>query len=212
MDHRGGYRSRRKSPSEAYSRSASHSRSRSPIEEYPHKRSHYSKAGPSNPSHQKMGWFGRAKNKIGNMFHRHSDHHHHPRDTNDVSASREDRNARAHRRSKTGNPGNNVVLHRQSKEQKVTKNKRRTPVKNKQGHLKKLTGGFFSHFWGSKKSKPSTAEKRLLERTVTGEGNNRQYNSKLLPRNWIGWRIFIEEDCLVELSIPSLTGVNLIIS
>ncbi|KAI3886241.1 hypothetical protein MKW92_038792 [Papaver armeniacum] len=174
LDDRRGYRSRSRSPSDAYScnssRSASRSRSRSPVEEYSHRRSHYSKAGPSNPSHEKMGWFGRAKNKIGNMFHHHRDHHRHPRDNVDVSTSREDRNARTHQRSKTGNPGNNVVLHRQSKEQKVTKNTRRTPVKNKQGHLKKLTGGFFSHFVGSKKSKPSTAEKRRLERTVTGNG------------------------------------------
>ncbi|KAI3913252.1 hypothetical protein MKW92_046681 [Papaver armeniacum] len=169
-----GYRSRSRSPSDAYScissRSASRSCSRSPVEEYSHKRSHYSKAGPSNPSHEKMGWFGLAKNKIGNMLHHHRDHHRHPRDNVDVSTSREDRNARTHHRSSIGNLGNNVVLHRLSKEQKVTKNTRRTPIKNKQGHFKKLTGGFFSHFWGSKKSKPSTAEKRRLERTVTGKG------------------------------------------
>ncbi|KAI3903437.1 hypothetical protein MKW98_032091 [Papaver atlanticum] len=160
LDHRSGYRSRRRSPSEAYSRSSSRSISRS------RGRSQYSKGGPSNPSNEKMGWFRRAKNKIGNMFHHHSDHHHHPRDDTDVSTSREDWNACAHHRSTTRNPGNNVVLHRQSKEQKVTKNKKRTPVKNKHG----LTGGFFSHFWSSKKTKPSTADKRRLERTVTGKG------------------------------------------
>ncbi|KAI3830456.1 hypothetical protein MKX03_018146, partial [Papaver bracteatum] len=110
------------------------------------------------------------KNKVVNMFRHYGDHHHHPRDDTHVSASREDGNARAHRRSMTGNPRNNVVLHRQSKKQKVTKNTRKTPVKNKQGHLKKLTGGFFSHFWSSKKSKPSTAGKRRLERTVTRKG------------------------------------------
>ncbi|KAI3938712.1 hypothetical protein MKW92_016110 [Papaver armeniacum] len=126
-DDRRGYKSRSRSPSEAYSRgswrSTSRSRSGSPYEEYSRGRSNYPKVGTSIPSNGKMGWFQRIKNKAGNMFHRH-----HPHDNIDVSTFREDGNARAHHRSKTGNPGNNGVLHRQSKEQKVTKNKRRTPV------------------------------------------------------------------------------------
>ncbi|KAI3916719.1 hypothetical protein MKW92_048802 [Papaver armeniacum] len=44
----------------------------------------------------------------------------------------------------------------------------RNPTKQ-QGHLRMLFGGFISHLRGSNKSKPSTADKRRLERTVTGK-------------------------------------------
>ncbi|KAI3997680.1 hypothetical protein MKX01_040653, partial [Papaver californicum] len=98
------FTSRSRSPDEGYSRRRSHysklstSRSRSPDEDYSRRRSHYSELGPSHLSNDKMGWFGRIKNKVGNMFQHHDDHHHHPRD---VSTSKEDGNAHTLHRSDT---------------------------------------------------------------------------------------------------------------
>ncbi|KAI3846419.1 hypothetical protein MKX03_001869, partial [Papaver bracteatum] len=74
-------------------------------------------------------------------FHHQNDHHHHPS------------------RHNTG---------------MVRKYNRRTQVKNvpkQHGHVRKFFGGVVGHFLGSNKSKPSTAGKRRLERTVTGKGN-----------------------------------------
>ncbi|KAI3920810.1 hypothetical protein MKW98_005636 [Papaver atlanticum] len=155
LDHRRRCRSisRSRSPSEDYSYNSSRSAScsRSPDEVYSHRRSRDSNVHPSNHSTDKMGWFRRIKNKLGGMFHHQDDHHHHPRNNTDV-----------------------CKLHHKSKVQMVRKNKRRTQVKNRrdfkhQGHLRMLFGGFISYLWGSNKSKPSTADKRRLERTVTGK-------------------------------------------
>ncbi|KAI3866203.1 hypothetical protein MKX03_006757 [Papaver bracteatum] len=170
LDHRRHCRSRSRSPSEDYSYSSSRSmsRSRSPEEVYSHRRSRDSNVHPSNHSTDKMGWFRRIKNKFGGMFHHQDDHHHHSRNNTD-----DDENVHAHHHS-AGNPEGNGILHHKSKDQTVRKNKRRTQVKNRpdfkqQGHLRMLFGGFIGHLWGSNKSKPSTADRRRLERTITGK-------------------------------------------
>ncbi|RZC50540.1 hypothetical protein C5167_018966, partial [Papaver somniferum] len=100
------------------------------------------------------------------------DHHHHPgRHNTGVKSSKEDETVHAHHRS-VANPVSNGKLHpRQSNDQMVN---RRTQVKNEpkqHGNVRNFFGGVVGHFLGSNKSKPSTADKRRLERTVTGKRN-----------------------------------------
>ncbi|KAI3944474.1 hypothetical protein MKW98_006635 [Papaver atlanticum] len=163
---------RRRSPDYSCSSSRSTSRSRSPDEVYSHRKSRDSKLYPSNHSTDKVGWFRRIKNKLG--FHHQDDHHHHPgRHNTGVSSSKEDETVHTHHRS-IANPVSNGKLHRKSNDQAVRKTNRRTQVKNEpkqHGHVRKFFGGVVGHFLGSNKSKPSTAGKRRLERTVTGKGN-----------------------------------------
>ncbi|KAI3866221.1 hypothetical protein MKW92_004032 [Papaver armeniacum] len=65
------------------------------------------------------------------------------------------------------NPVSNGKLHRKSNDQMVRKNKRRTTYVT----IRNLFGGVLGNFRGSNKSKPSTADKRRLERAVTGKRN-----------------------------------------
>ncbi|XP_026411804.1 protein KOKOPELLI-like [Papaver somniferum] len=163
---------RRRSPDYSCSSSRCTSRSRSPDEVYSHRRNRGSNVHPSNHSTDKVGWFRRIRNKLG--FHHQDDHHHHPRRHNTgVKSSKEDETVHTHNRS-VANPVSNGKLHRRSNDQMVRKNNRRTQVKNEpkqHGHVRKFFGGVVGHFLGSNKSKPSTAGKRRLERTVTGKGN-----------------------------------------
>ncbi|KAI3941541.1 hypothetical protein MKW92_037194 [Papaver armeniacum] len=150
---------RRCSPDYSCSSSRSPSRSRSPDEVYSHRRSRGSNVHPSYHSTDKVGWFRRIKNKLG--FHHQDDHHHNPAVIILV--------LNHPRRMKL-----NGKLHRQSNDQMVRKTNRRTQVKNEpkqHGHVRKLFGGVVGHFLGSNKSKPSKADKRRFERTVTGKGN-----------------------------------------
>ncbi|XP_026427945.1 protein KOKOPELLI-like [Papaver somniferum] len=157
---------RRRSPDYSCSSSRSTSHSRSPDEVYSHRRNRGSNVHPSNHSTDKVGWFRRIRNKLG-------DHHHHPsRHNTGVKSSKEDETVHTHHRS-VANPVSNGKLHCQSDDQMVRKNNRRQ-VKNEpkqHGHVRKFFGGVVGHFLGSNKSKPSTAGKRRLERTVTGKGN-----------------------------------------
>ncbi|KAI3928621.1 hypothetical protein MKW98_024222 [Papaver atlanticum] len=165
---------RRRSPDYSCSSSRSTSRSRSPDEVYSHRRSRGSSVHPSNHSTDKVGWFRRIKNKLG--FHHQDDHHHHPgsgRHNTGVSSSKEDETVYSHHRS-IANPVSNGKVHRKSNDQAVRKTNRRTQVKKEpkqHGHVRKFFGGVVGHFLGSNKSKPSTADKRRLERTVTGKRN-----------------------------------------
>ncbi|KAI3891467.1 hypothetical protein MKW92_034183 [Papaver armeniacum] len=163
---------RRRSPDYSCSSSRSTSRSRSPDQVYSHRKRRDSKLYPSSHSTDKVGWFRRIKNKLG--FHHQDDHHHYPgRQNTGVKSSKEDETVHAHHRS-VANPVSNGKLHRQNNDQMVRKNNRRTQVKNEpkqHGHVGKFFGSVVGHFLGSNKSKPSTADKRRLERTVTGKGN-----------------------------------------
>ncbi|XP_026451528.1 protein KOKOPELLI-like [Papaver somniferum] len=163
---------RRRSPHYSCSSSRSPSCSRSPDEVYSHRRSRGSNVHPSNHSTDKVGWFRRIKNKLG--FHHQHDHHHHPgRHNSGVSSSKEDETVHAQHRS-IPNPVSNGKLHCKRNDQAVRKTNRRTQVKNEpkqHGHVRKFFGGVVGHFLGSNKSKPSAADKRRLERTVTGKGN-----------------------------------------
>ncbi|KAI3922924.1 hypothetical protein MKW98_007055 [Papaver atlanticum] len=136
--------------------SRSTSRSRSPNEVYSNRRSRDSNVHPSNHSADKG-----------------DDHHHPGRHNTGVSSPKEDETVHAHHRS-IANPVNNGTLHRKSNDQMVRKNKRRTQVRNEpkqHGHLRKLFGGVLGHFRGSNKSKPSTVDKRRLERALTCKRN-----------------------------------------
>ncbi|KAI3838056.1 hypothetical protein MKW98_009007 [Papaver atlanticum] len=163
---------RRRSPDYSCSSSRSTSRSRSPDEVYSHRRNRGFNVHPSDHSTDKVGWFRRIRNKLG--FHHQNDHHHHPsRHNTGVKSSKGDETFHTHHRS-VANPVSNGKLHRQSNDQMVRKNNRRAQVKNEpkqHGHVRKFFGGVVGHFLGSNKSKPSTAGKRRLERTVTGKGN-----------------------------------------
>ncbi|MCL7026342.1 hypothetical protein MKW94_001040 [Papaver nudicaule] len=152
------YKPRRSRSPEAEDDYSYRPRSRSP-EGYPRRReSRHSKVVQSDHPSGKTGLFGRCKNKIGEMFHR---HHHH-------------RSSRRHQET-------NDMVRCKGNERRV-KDKRTATVKNKRNHrpLKKLFGDLTSHLCGSKESKPSTTEKRRLERTLTGK---RKVTVKKLPPN-----------------------------
>ncbi|KAI3997213.1 hypothetical protein MKX01_009057 [Papaver californicum] len=157
-------RSRSRTPQTHYSRSTRSctSSSSSPAEDYPvRRRSRHSKV---DPPQKKMGHFGRLTKKIAGMF----DHYH--SDDTDASSSKEDRNAQDLHHS-VQKPVGNGVHHPKSKDKQMQKRKT-AAVKSKpsqQGHFRTLAGRLYSHIFGSKKSKPSSAGTRRLERAVTGK-------------------------------------------
>ncbi|MCL7039129.1 hypothetical protein MKW94_028019 [Papaver nudicaule] len=150
------YRSR--SPERDYPRRSrrSISRSSAPDDRHLRRRARRSSmVASSNHPSRSMGMLRRFTHKIGGMFHRH-----HP--------SNKDENVQHHHRSIQHHDGK---VHCKSKDQ--TENER-TEVKKKrnhqkEGHFKKLLGGVARHFRHPKESKPSTTDKRRLERAVTGK-------------------------------------------
>ncbi|KAI3871007.1 hypothetical protein MKW92_043390 [Papaver armeniacum] len=189
---------RRRSLDYSCSSSRSTSRSRSPDEVYSHRRNRGSNVHPSNHSTDKVGWFRRIRNKLG--FHHQNDHHHHPsRHNTGVKSSKEDETFHTHHRS-VANPVSNGKLHRQSNDQMVRKNNRRTQVKNEpkqHGHVRKFFGGVVGHFLGSNKSKPSTAgssnvgksRAKLVMKTKHPKSKGYKHNTKmkkllLVHRKW----------------------------
>ncbi|MCL7042307.1 hypothetical protein MKW94_014408 [Papaver nudicaule] len=143
LDHHRDYDSR--SPESDYG-------SRSPESDYSCKRRgrRSSMVASSDHPNRSMGTLRRFTHKIGGMFHRR-----HPSD--------KDGNAQHHHRSIQHHASDGMV-HCKSKYQTTAVKKKRN---QKEGHFKRIIGGVVRHVRHSKESKPSTTDKKHLERAVT---------------------------------------------
>ncbi|MCL7028231.1 hypothetical protein MKW94_008650 [Papaver nudicaule] len=145
--------SRSRSPERDYPRRSrrSISRSISPEGRYLRRRGRRSSmVASSDHPNRSMGTLRRFTHKIGGMFHRR-----HPSD--------KDGNAQHHHRSIQHHASDGMV-HCKSKYQTTAVKKKRN---QKEGHFKRIIGGVVRHVRHSKESKPSTTDKKHLERAVT---------------------------------------------